>query len=54
MFNFILILLFVAVFVFLGWRILTTRQPAEPPMDQFVCPHCNESHCDCHQRKTDN
>ena len=53
MFYFILIVLFVAVFLFLGWRIFTSRQPVEPPMDQFVCPQCNELHCDCHKRNED-
>ena len=52
-FYFILILLFAAVFLFLGWRIITSQQTAKPPMDQFICPHCNESHCSCQKRDND-
>jgi hypothetical protein len=47
-FYLMLILLFIAVFAFLGWRIISVRQPVKPSTDnQFACPRCNEQHCDC-------
>ena len=52
MIYFILILLFIAVFVFLTWRILTSVKPgtdSEAP-EKFVCPVCNEHHCECHKK----
>jgi hypothetical protein len=48
----VLVLLFIFVFVFLGWRIWAT-QPSPKPVkaDTYVCPRCNEKHCDCHKEE---
>lgn len=48
----VLVLLFIFVFVFLGWRIWAA-QPSPKPMkaDTYVCPRCNENHCDCHKEE---
>ncbi len=52
MIYFILILLFIAVFVFLTRRILTSVKPvsnSETP-EEFFCPVCNEHHCECYKK----
>jgi hypothetical protein len=47
----ILIFLFICVFVFLGWRIWTAQVPPKPvKLETYVCPHCNEKHCECHKQ----
>ena len=51
MLYFILIVGFIAVFVFLFWRILSTHQPHHAVHDHYECPACNEQECECH--KTD-
>lgn len=50
MFYFILIVLFILVFGFLGWRILTQSQGAPVADDAYECPHCNEQDCVCHKK----
>jgi len=47
----ILIILFVAVFAFLFWRILIGRRPQQPqePDATYICPVCNENECECHK-----
>lgn len=50
MFYVVLVILFILVFVFLGWRIWTTQLPARPAkVDTYICPRCNDYHCDCHK-----
>jgi hypothetical protein len=49
MFYAALVLLYLAVFAFLIWRIITRAKPNVPPTERFVCPHCNETHCDCYK-----
>ena len=53
MFYIILIILFIAVFAFLFWRILTDRNARQSQETDatYVCPVCNESECECHQVK---
>jgi hypothetical protein len=47
---FILIVLFIAVFVFVIWRIFSAKPPSQPaPRETYVCPVCNENHCECHK-----
>jgi len=47
----ILILLFICVFIFLGWRIWSSQMPPKPvKLETYVCPHCNEKHCECHKQ----
>ncbi|MBR9981272.1 MAG: hypothetical protein KFF50_09625 [Desulfatitalea sp.] len=48
----ILIVLFILVFGFLGWRIWRTQVVAPPAkVATYVCPRCNERHCDCHKEE---
>jgi hypothetical protein len=43
--------LFVAVFGFLVWRIVMSQDRAAPSSDDlFICPICNEQHCECHKK----
>ena len=52
MFFSVLIILFVIVFGFLAWRIVARQIAARPrPDETYICPRCNEIHCDC--RKED-
>lgn len=59
MFYLILILLFVAVFGFLGWRIVkkqlveATIKTVSPP-DRFTCSICDEHDCVCHKEPDKN
>ena len=48
----ILGLLFVAVFVFIAWRVIAGAPGNRSSRDAYVCPHCNEQHCDCHKPKS--
>lgn len=50
----LLIILFLAVFAWLAWRIVMKQVPAEtpPPETSYICPVCNDEHCSCH-KKTD-
>jgi hypothetical protein len=52
----ILILLFIAVFGFLTWRIVrgvgTSSDTAAP--ERYVCPVCNERDCQCHKARGPN
>ncbi len=51
MFLSVLILLFVIVFAFLAWRIVARQIAAHPgPDETYICPHCNEMHCDCRKK----
>lgn len=51
MLTFLLIMLFIAVFVFLAWRIVNSGLPAKAATpERYVCPVCNENHCECHRR----
>jgi hypothetical protein len=48
---FFLGVLFVAVFGLLAWRIVMSQARVAPPShDQFICPICNEQHCECHKK----
>jgi hypothetical protein len=47
----LLIVLFVAVFGFLAWRIVMGQpRVASSSDDLFICPICNEQHCECHRK----
>lgn len=51
-----LVVLFVAVFGFIAWRIfaghrLNSQAPPPPPVT-YECPICNEVECDCHKTNT--
>ncbi len=48
---FFLIVLFLIVFCFIAWRIMV-RQASEAvmPDDTYICPRCNEHHCDCRKK----
>ena len=57
MIYFLLISLFIAVFVFIAWRLLTFARPetapepeSEPP-ETYVCPVCDDQQCDCHKKE---
>ncbi len=53
-FYIILIVLFLSVFGFLAWRIVMNQATSTPPSDDmFVCPVCNEKHCECHKKNDD-
>jgi hypothetical protein len=47
----ILIIVFIAVFAFLFWRILVGRnlQHSQESDATYVCPVCNENECECHK-----
>ena len=48
MYLFLLVLIFIAVFGFLAWRIIAGKVPQRrPEPDVYVCPICNETHCEC-------
>ncbi|MEJ2039049.1 MAG: hypothetical protein P8X55_08965 [Desulfosarcinaceae bacterium] len=48
MYYLILGVVFVAVFAFIAWRIVADAPVTKtPPDDAYICPHCNERHCDC-------
>jgi hypothetical protein len=51
MFYLILIIIFIAVFAFLFWRIIMGNRPQQPEdaADTYVCPVCNENECECHK-----
>lgn len=52
LFFFALILLFVAVFGFIAWRIMARQAAtAARPDTAYVCPKCNETHCDCRKKE---
>ena len=47
----LLVVLFLAVFGFLAWRIVIGQVRAVPSSDDlFICPICNEQHCECHKK----
>ena len=47
----LLIILFIAVFGWLAWRIVMRSVPTSPrPEATYVCPVCNEEHCSCHKK----
>ena len=48
-FYVILVLLFIAVFIILGWRILTVKRTKDSKPSMHICPHCNERDCDCYK-----
>lgn len=52
MFYLILGILFIAVFVFIAWRIFAGA-PANraDTQDAYTCPLCNEQHCECHKNE---
>lgn len=48
----LLCVLFVAVFGFLAWRIVMNPDRVAPSSDDlFICPVCNDQHCECHKKK---
>jgi hypothetical protein len=50
MFYLLLIVLFILVFAFLLWRILTVSRPEPPaPIETYVCPVCGHDECECHR-----
>ena len=53
MFYLILIVLFIAVFAFIFWRVIRgqAEKKAHPPIATYVCPQCNESDCECQKMK---
>lgn len=51
LFYIILVVLFLTVFGFLTWRIILTQTSSTPPPDDsYICPDCNERHCECHKK----
>lgn len=50
MIYFILVLLFIAVFAYIGWRIIAGQQTTRSDTTPYVCPHCDEINCECHKR----
>ncbi|MCJ8501909.1 hypothetical protein [Desulfatitalea alkaliphila] len=52
MFFTVLIVLFVLVFGFLGWRMMAAPGDASrEEVDTYTCPRCNEHHCDCYKEE---
>jgi hypothetical protein len=54
MFYALLIVVFVAVFGFIAWRVvagyrLKGQAPTPPPVT-YECPVCNETECDCYKK----
>jgi hypothetical protein len=41
---------FVAVFVFILWRVMAMQAGRRLPQERFVCPRCNERDCICHKQ----
>lgn len=51
MFYLLLILLFIAVFVFLTWRMFKAQPPPSQATrrEAYICPVCNRKDCECHK-----
>jgi hypothetical protein len=45
----ILILLAIAAGLVFWWRRRQFRPPLPPVDENYVCPHCDEKDCTCHQ-----
>jgi hypothetical protein len=51
MFWLVLVVLFLAVFGFLAWIIISRNASAASRSDEtYICPDCNEYHCDCRRQ----